>query len=94
MNSFQLKLEAFGGADISDCAREACRLAGRLGVVVMFDFNGVSCMACPGDDPTALANAFHKELAKPELLIGKSRVSRIARGCRPEPPQTQVSGVG
>lgn len=93
MSNFSLRLEAFAGSDISDCAREACRLADRLGVVVLFDFNGVECMACPGDEPAFLANAYHVELNRPERSIGSVRLGKFARGGRPQLAATQVSGV-
>lgn len=38
------------GTDIQDAFREAVNLAGKLGVVVEFQFNDVKCMAFPAGD--------------------------------------------
>ncbi len=56
MSNFFLNLEAKAGSVVSNCASEAIDIANRLQITVMFDFNGVKCMACPGDNPTRLAN--------------------------------------
>lgn len=56
MSNFYLHLETQPGCDIRDCSAEAIDLANRLQITVMFDFNGVKCMACPGDNPSRLAN--------------------------------------
>ena len=62
MNTFNLRLESFPGADIDSCCRDACRLADQLAIVVMFPFNGVICMARPGDNPQELALVWEYEL--------------------------------
>lgn len=56
MSNFYLHLEAKPGSDIDNCASEAIDLANRLHVTVMFEFNGVKCMACRGDNPKSLAS--------------------------------------
>lgn len=56
MTSFFLTLEAQGGSDLSACAFDAISLATKINVTILFDFNGVKCMACPGDDAKALAD--------------------------------------
>lgn len=55
MSHFYLNLEAQPGTDIRDACGEAQLLAERLGVVVKFGFNGVTCMAIPGGSADALA---------------------------------------
>lgn len=62
MNNLSLRIEPFAGAVIHDCCREAMRLANALQIIVMFKFNGVDCMARPGDDPTDLVTAWDMEL--------------------------------
>lgn len=56
MSTFFLRLEAIAGTLIDDAAAEAIKIANQLQVTVMFDFNGVSCMACPGDNSKSLAS--------------------------------------
>ena len=53
--SFFLKLEASGGSAIETCADEAIDIAEKIGVTVLFDFNGIKCMACKGDSGEELA---------------------------------------
>ncbi len=55
MSNFFLRLEAIPGRDILRCSHEAINLANKLELTVTFDFNGVRCMACPGDNPESLA---------------------------------------
>lgn len=52
---FYLNLEAQPGTDIRVACKEAQSLAERLGVVVKFGFNGVTCMAVPGGSSEELA---------------------------------------
>lgn len=62
MNPFFLRVETFAGVDIYECCREAVRLANQLQTIVRFKFNGVDCIAAPGDDPTALVDDWDKEM--------------------------------
>jgi len=62
MGILTITAEAPGGADIRDCSRDAVRLAGLMGVGVRFSFNGVCCMARPGDDPALLADDYMRAL--------------------------------
>lgn len=64
MSEFYLKVEAFAGRDIHQCAKEAIRLANFLGVVIEFGFNGVTCGARPGDNWELLVNAYHREVKR------------------------------
>jgi hypothetical protein len=64
MSNFSLTLEPFGGATIINCANEAVSLANHLQLTIMFNFNEVNCMACPGDDANSLASEYFKELKK------------------------------
>lgn len=56
MSTFFLRLEAVAGTLIDDAAVQAIQIANQLQLTVMFDFNGVSCMACPGDNAKSLAS--------------------------------------
>jgi len=47
------------GTDIKDACTEFCLLAGVLGGVVEFEFNGTELEAVPDGDPYALAAAFY-----------------------------------
>jgi hypothetical protein len=82
MNTFNIRLESFAGADIDSCCRDACRLADQLQIVVMFPFNGVTCMARPGDDPHELSSAWDDELRSKHTykLACASRYIGPARG--------------
>jgi hypothetical protein len=51
MSSLWLIVEVRPGADIAEACRDSVALAGRLGIVVWFGFNGVKCLARPGDNP-------------------------------------------
>lgn len=62
MSNLWLTLEASAGAEISDTCREAVRVADRVGITVWFNFNGVKCLARPGDDPIALMEDWRKEM--------------------------------
>ena len=65
MSNFYLKLEAMGGADIENCSKDAVTIADKLGVAVLFDFNGVQCMACPGDNAQMLFDAAMVHISRP-----------------------------
>lgn len=78
--SIFLNVEISAGTDINEAARDAIELADRVGVTVMFGFNGVRCMACPGDNAARLAQAWNKAFDNGHM---------IARG-RPEPPKGEA----
>ena len=61
--TLQLKVEAFAGSDIDSVCEDAIRLADRLQIVVIFSFNGVTCMARPGDSAKELALVWRDELS-------------------------------
>ncbi len=63
MRNLILRIEAAPGSEIGDCATDAINLANRLMVIVMFTFNGVNCMACPGDMPESLESEFFRLLS-------------------------------
>lgn len=75
MSVFSLEVEPFGGCSISEACHEAVRLADRLGITIIFNFNGVRCMACSGDCPKLLVMAWDAELKKPA-----GKFIKIARG--------------
>lgn len=85
MNTFNLRLEPFSGADIDSCCRDACRLADQLAIVVTFPFNGVNCMARPGDDPGQLAFVWNYELRSTHeyKLACASRYAAITTPVKP-----------
>lgn len=56
--SLHINVKFFGGTDISIGSRELIALANKLGCTVMADFNGVSLMGSPGDDPLSLENKY------------------------------------
>jgi hypothetical protein len=56
MANLSLEVECFGGSTIDECCEEAMKLANRLEITVMFQFNEVKCMACPGDEARGLTN--------------------------------------
>jgi hypothetical protein len=79
VSTFQLTLEAFAGTDIDSACSEAVRLADLLQVVVVFPFNGVTCMARPGDHPDELASVWADELKS-------SHTYKLACASRYQPP--------
>jgi len=50
-----IKATVLAGTEINTAATEAVALADTLGVIVEYHFNGVTCIALPGDDPKSLA---------------------------------------
>ena len=62
LKTITLKVEPFAGTDIRDAACDLCELAGRVGVLVEAQFNGVKLWARPGDNPLKLVDAFHLQL--------------------------------
>jgi hypothetical protein len=72
--SLFLNVEVPGGTSIADAAQETIALANRIGVTVRFDFNGVRCLACPGDDPKRLIEEWGD-------IISKRTNLSVARGC-------------
>lgn len=73
MSNLSITAEALPGTDVTVAAREAIDLANRLGVTVRYDFNGVLCLAVPGDDHESLAE-------KCMSMVGEMEKIRIARG--------------
>lgn len=70
MSSFFLKLEVSPGSLLDKCATEAIDIANRTQINVTFKFNGIECMACPGDNPALLINETARLMAlgKPGLI--------------------------
>lgn len=52
------------GTDIKDAASEAVSLATRMGCMVKFDFNSVSCTVYPSGDPEQLCREYNEALTK------------------------------
>lgn len=51
MSNLWLTVEVRPGGDLSSTCAEAVVLAGKTGLTIWFDFNGVKCLARAGDDP-------------------------------------------
>lgn len=64
-----LKLECFGGTNISDACEIAVYYANKLDIVVQFKFNDVTCMAKPGSSAKDLEAKFHAILEKPSPRV-------------------------
>jgi len=61
---FSLKLDAYAGSSIEACCSSACQISDQLGLTVVFDFNGVKCIAVPNGDPEKLAEHQQSEQAR------------------------------
>jgi hypothetical protein len=72
MSNFILRIEALGGSDIKSCAEDAVNIANKLNVVVGFDFNGVKCLACPGDSAKQLSEAAMALVDQPKPGFNKT----------------------
>jgi len=72
MSNFILKLEAFAGSGIHNCAAEAQALAYDLGVVVNFSFNSIECYAKRGGQAEWLVRNFHQALSIPSNGVIKN----------------------
>lgn len=59
MSTLWLTVEVSPGADIKDACRDAVALAGRPGLTIWFDFNGVKCLARAGDDSRGYRRVLH-----------------------------------
>lgn len=60
--NLSLRLDVIAGAEISRTCESASVLSNQLGITVMFKFNGIDVMVCPGDDPASTAEAWRREL--------------------------------
>jgi hypothetical protein len=54
--NISIDVEVRSGTQIELAAKEAIDLANRLGIIVRFTFNTVSCIAHPGGDPKVLVD--------------------------------------
>lgn len=52
-----IEVQVYAGSGIFATAREAVKLAKRVGVTVRFKFNGVECPVTGEDDPVEIAMA-------------------------------------
>ena len=62
--TISMQVEAHPGQDITEASSQAINVANHLGINVQFDFNGVTCIANPGSRSKALAESYHRELAR------------------------------
>jgi hypothetical protein len=57
--SLTIRVEISPGTEISRGSYEIINLANKLGHTVIGDFNGVTLMGQPGDDPLSLENKYY-----------------------------------
>ena len=62
MSNLWLTMEVSPGSNIQRTCEEAVRLANFLGICIWFNFNGVKCLARPGDDPERICESWNREL--------------------------------
>jgi hypothetical protein len=67
-----LRVDAFGGCGVEDCARDLCALANRVGILCELQFNDVKLWAWPGQDPAALVASYYH-------LVDSDRRHKIAQ---------------
>lgn len=60
--SATIRINPMAGADVKATAEQAVSVADKLGIMIEYDFNGVTCMARPGDCPDSLAEDYHRAL--------------------------------
>ena len=73
MSNLRITAEVRPGTDVTTAAREAIDLANHLRVAIRYKFNGVLCLAAPGDD--------HESLAEQCMsMVGEMEKIRVARG--------------
>ena len=63
MSNLWLTVDVQPGASISSACNEAIALAGRIGITIWFNFNGVKCLACKGDDPRRLEADWNRAMS-------------------------------
>lgn len=73
MSNIRITADILPATDVLVAAREAIDLADRIAVTIEYNFNGVTCLAVPGDDPEALAKNCM------DMMSSKTPV-KIARG--------------
>ena len=64
MSNLSIEVEPFAGVSIEDACHDAMVVADILGIVVMFNFNGVRCMARPGDSVESLEEDWNRIMQK------------------------------
>lgn len=77
MNCISIKVDVAPGSEIKVVAYEAVVLATKIGVSVTYVFNGVTCIADPGDDAEVLAKNCWDLVG---IGIGMKATPQIARG--------------
>ena len=78
MSTLWLTVEVSPGADIKDACRDAVVLAGRTGLTIWFDFNGVKCLAHADDDPSRIAAAWEISMKSTPRQIAGDRTGGVA----------------
>ena len=73
MSALSITVDIRPGASTESAASEAIDLANRLSVLIRYKFNGVTCLAVPGDDAGLLAEHCMK-------IMGSNLIIKIARG--------------
>ena len=64
MRSFSVRIETYGGVEISNACKDACALAKFADQTLEFTFNGVTCTAKPDSTPQEVAENWNKEFFK------------------------------
>ena len=64
MKSFSVRIETYGGVQISNACKDACALAKFADQTLEFTFNGVTCTAKPDSNPKDIAEKWHQDFCK------------------------------
>jgi hypothetical protein len=76
--SIVLNVEATAGSEIEETAGEMIELANRIRVSVRVQFNDVSVLAMPGDDPADIARSYrHEARSKFPVKVATARGGRM-----------------
>lgn len=62
MSNLWLTVQVSPGAHIAMTCDEAVELADKTGLAIWFDFNGVRCLARPGDNPRGIEADWNKKM--------------------------------
>lgn len=64
MSTIWLTVDVAPGTDITNACQDAVALANRTCITIWFDFNGVKCLARPGDNPEGIQASWRVEMKK------------------------------
>ena len=60
MGSVSIRVELAPGTGIENACKDICDFSNRIGIRIYANFNDVTLMAAPGDDPTEIKKSFDK----------------------------------